>query len=55
MCMANNGKDANHTSHITRRVHFVRNGVKLKCTRLTDMGEFCNWHTLQLIILVRIN
>ena len=24
--MAKNGKDANHTSHIARRVHSVRNG-----------------------------
>ena len=26
--MANNGKDTKHTSHIFRRVHFVRNGEK---------------------------
>ena len=26
MCMANNGKDAKHTRHIVRRMHFVRNG-----------------------------
>ena len=26
VCMANNGKDTNHTSHIARRVHSVRNG-----------------------------
>ena len=26
VCMANNGKYANHTRHINRRVHFVRNG-----------------------------
>ena len=30
VCMANNGKDTKHTRHITRRVHFVRNGEKLK-------------------------
>ena len=24
--MSNNGNDTNHTSHIPRRVHFVRNG-----------------------------
>ena len=26
MCMAKNGKDAKHTRHIARRIHFVRNG-----------------------------
>ena len=26
MCMYKNGKDTNHTRHISRRVHFVRNG-----------------------------
>ena len=26
MCMANNGKDTKHTSHIARKIHFVRNG-----------------------------
>ena len=25
ICMANNGKDAKHTRHISRRIHFVRN------------------------------
>ena len=25
MCMANNGKDTKHTSHIARIIHFVRN------------------------------
>ena len=30
VCMANNGKDTNHTIHIARRVHFVRNGEKYK-------------------------
>ena len=28
MCMAKNGKDIKHTSHISRRMHFVRNGEK---------------------------
>ena len=28
ICMADNGKDINHTRHISRRVHFVRNGEK---------------------------
>ena len=27
-CMARNGKDNKHTSHIARRVHFIRNGEK---------------------------
>ena len=26
ICMANNGKDAKHTRHISRRINFVRNG-----------------------------
>ena len=28
VCMANNGKDTNHTRHIARRLNFVRNGEK---------------------------
>ena len=28
--MAKNGKDTKHTSHIARRVHFLRNGEKFK-------------------------
>ena len=28
MCMANNGKDTNHTRHIARRMHFLTNGEK---------------------------
>ena len=28
MCMAKNGKDTKHTRHISRRMHFVRNGEK---------------------------
>ena len=28
MCMAKNGKDAKHTGHIARRMHFVRDGEK---------------------------
>ena len=30
VCMANNGKDTNHTRHISRRVNFVRNSYKYK-------------------------
>ena len=26
MCMAKNGKDTKHTRHISRRMHYVRNG-----------------------------
>ena len=43
VCMANNGKDTKHTSHISRRVHFVRNSEKCKFTRLTGVREVCNW------------
>ena len=28
MCMAKNGTDTKHTRHISRRMHFVRNGEK---------------------------
>ena len=28
VCMDKNGKDTKHTRHISRRVHFVRNGEK---------------------------
>ena len=28
--MPQNGKDTKHTNHITRRVHFLRNGKKCK-------------------------
>ena len=28
VCMSNNGKDTKHTSHISRRMNFVRNGEK---------------------------
>ena len=30
MCMAKNGKDTKHTRHITRIMHFVRNGEQCK-------------------------
>ena len=30
MCMSKNGKDTKHTSHIVRRINFVRNGEKFK-------------------------
>ena len=30
VCMAKNGKDTNHTSHIAIRVNFVINGKKYK-------------------------
>ena len=30
VCMDKNGKDTKHTSHITRRIHFVRNVEKYK-------------------------
>ena len=35
VCMAKNGKNTNHTRHIYRRVHFVRNGEK------------CNMHKIE--------
>ena len=34
VCMANNGKDAKHTRHIARIIHFVRNGEKCKVHKI---------------------
>ena len=34
MCMASNGKDAKHTRHISRRMHFLRNGEKCKMHKI---------------------
>ena len=37
VCMYKNGKDTKHTRHISRRVHFVRNGKKWKMHKI----EWC--------------
>ena len=34
MCMAKNGRDTKHTRHISRRMHFVRNGEKCKMQKI---------------------
>ena len=34
MCISKNGKDTKHTSHITRRMHFVRKGEKCKMHKI---------------------
>ena len=34
MCMANNGKDTKHTRHISRIMHFVRNGENFKMHKI---------------------
>ena len=34
MCMANNGKDTKQTRHISRRIHFVRNGEKFNMHKI---------------------
>ena len=34
ICMAKNGKYTNHTRHIARRIHFVRNGDKCKMHKI---------------------
>ena len=52
VCMSSNGNDTKHTRHISKRVHFVRNGEK--CTRLTSVKEVCNCHKLQLGMLGRM-
>ena len=36
--MAKNGKDTKHTRHISRRMHFVRNGEKCKMQKI-DLCE----------------
>ena len=38
VCIYNNGKDTKHTRHITRRVHFVRNGENCKIHKI-DLCE----------------
>ena len=38
MCMAKNGKDNKHNRHISRRMHFVRNGEKCKMHKI-DLCE----------------
>ena len=45
VCMAKNGKDNKHTSHMARRVYFVRNGDNAKihnidwCERGLQLGD----------------
>ena len=34
MCVGKNGKNIKHTRHITRRMHFVRNGEKYKMQKI---------------------
>ena len=34
ICMSNNDKDTKHTGHISRRMHFVRNGEKFKMHKI---------------------
>ena len=34
MCMDKNGKDTKHNIHISRRMHFVRNGEKFKMHKI---------------------
>ena len=40
VCMANNDKDTKQTSHITRRINFLRNGEKCKMHKI-DWFEGC--------------
>ena len=48
MCMAKNGRDTKHTRHIVRRIHFVRNGESVRCTKLIGVKEVCICQTLVL-------
>ena len=34
MCIVKSGKDTKHTRHISRRMHFVRNGEKCKMHKI---------------------
>ena len=34
MCMANNGNYTKHTRHLSRRIHFVRNGENCKMHKI---------------------
>ena len=34
ICMAKNSMDTKHTRHISRRIHFVRNGEKCKMHKI---------------------
>ena len=34
ICMAKNGRDTKHTRHISRRMHFLRNGEKCKMHKI---------------------
>ena len=34
ICMAKNGRDIKHTIHISRRMHFVRNGENCKMHKI---------------------
>ena len=45
MCMDKNGKDTKHTRHIVSRIHFVRNGESVKCTKSISVKEVCSWKT----------
>ena len=38
MCMAKNGKYTKHTRHISRRMHFVRNGEKCMMHKIDWCG-----------------
>ena len=48
MCMDKNGKDTKHTRHIARRIHLVRNGESVRCTKYIGVKEVCSWQTLVL-------
>ena len=34
LCMADNGNNIKHTSHISRRLHFLRNGENCKMHKI---------------------
>ena len=54
VCMDKNGNDTKHTSHISRRVHFVRNGENVNCTRFTSVKDVSNWYTFELRMSERV-
>ena len=50
MCMAKNGRYTKHTRHISRRMHFVRNGEKCKMHKIDGVKEVYSWQILVLIM-----
>ena len=48
MCMAKNGKETEHTRHISSIMYVVRNGENARCKKSIDVKEICSWQTMVL-------